>query len=161
MEFSKSLSRTGSQSQGLHKGAQVCVWRKAVHDEEVWESASDGRDKTVRLLSTLGRPWPTVSDANAFARSRAGVLRSREEEEEDEQRKKKKKTTTSRYTIPPRNSCPATAITPRSNCVLIHCLNIHLMLLSTYPLLCLELATRFSNAFRALSLYCGLFNDFF
>jgi hypothetical protein len=35
----------------------------------------------VRLLSTLGRPWPTVSDANAFARSRAGALRSREEEE--------------------------------------------------------------------------------
>jgi len=42
----------------------------------------------VRLLSTLGRPWPTVSDANAFARSRAGeragVLRSGEEEEEEE-----------------------------------------------------------------------------
>jgi hypothetical protein len=41
----------------------------------------------VRLLSTLGRPWPTVSDANAFARSRAGeragVLRSREEEEKE------------------------------------------------------------------------------
>jgi hypothetical protein len=110
----------------------------------------------VRLLSTLGRPWPTVSDANAFARSRAGVLRSREEEEEGE----KKKTTTSRYTIPQRNGCPATAITPRCNCVLIRCLNIHLMLLSTYPLLYLELATHFSNAFCTLSLYYGLFNDF-
>jgi hypothetical protein len=39
----------------------------------------------VRLLSTLGRPWPTVSDANAFARSRAGGLRSREEEEEEKE----------------------------------------------------------------------------
>jgi hypothetical protein len=39
----------------------------------------------VRLLSTLGRPWPTISDANAFARSRPGVLRSREEEEEEKE----------------------------------------------------------------------------
>jgi hypothetical protein len=76
-------------------------------------------------------------------------------------KKKRKQTTTSRYTIPQRNGYPATAITSRPNCVLIRCLNIHLMLLSTYPLRYLELATHFSNAFPTLSLYCGLFNDFF
>jgi hypothetical protein len=35
MEFSKSLSRTGSQVKAHIREELKCVWRKAVDDEEV------------------------------------------------------------------------------------------------------------------------------
>jgi len=146
MEFSKSLSRTGSQVKAHIREELKCVWRKAVDDEEVWESASDARDRQCASSprsAALGPPSPTRT------RSRA---RGRADCDPGKKKKKRKKTTTSRYTIPQRNGCPATAITPRSNCVLIRCLNIHLMLLSTIPITSLGISY---SLFQRFSLYCG------
>lgn len=138
-------------SQGSHKGSSLkCVWRKAVDDEEVWESASDARDRQCASSprsAALGPPSPTRTRSRARGRASGRAYY-------DPGKKKRKKTTTSRYTIPQRNGCPATAITPRSNCVLIRCLNIHLMLLSTIPITSLGISYSLFQRFSyTLSLY--------
>jgi hypothetical protein len=76
--------------------------------------------------------------------------------------KKEKKTTTSRYTIPRRNGCPATAITSRSNCVLIRCPKYPFNAFVHIPITLLGISySLFQRFWCALSLYYyGLFNDF-